>query len=60
MFARVVKSACCEHASRQNRDPGGIDVVQGLGHEAEEQADADAERDLLVARHRAEQRWLTV
>jgi hypothetical protein len=32
--------------------------VQKLGHEADEQADADAERELLVARHRAEQRSL--
>ena len=47
-----------EHASRENCDPGRIDVVQRLGHKAQQQAAADAERDLLVARHRAEQRPL--
>ena len=39
---------CREHAGRQNRDPGRIDAVQGLGDEAHEQADADTERDLFV------------
>ena len=43
---------------RRLLDQGWIDAVQRLRHEAEKETDADAKRDLLVARHRAKQRSL--